>query len=242
MAEIRIQKFLSDAGVVSRRAAEREILRGGVKVNGLCAEIGQKIDPERDTVEYLGRIVKSDFKRYVYIMLNKPRGYVTTLSDERGRPTVAELCESVGERIYPVGRLDMDSDGLLLMTNDGELANKLTHPRHSIPKIYNVEVRGRIDTDTIKRLSAPMTIDGYKIQPVKVTVAEMKKSPRNDTTILQMELYEGRNRQIRKMCDAVGVDIIRLTRVAIGNVTLGNLKSGDFRHLTRSQVEYLRNC
>ena len=242
MAEIRIQKFLSDAGVVSRRAAEREILRGGVRVNGLPAEIGQKIDPERDTVEYCGRIVKADFKRYVYIMLNKPRGYVTTLSDERGRPTVAELCESVGERIYPVGRLDMDSDGLLLMTNDGELANKLTHPRHSIPKIYHVEVRGKIDSDTIKKLSGPMTIDGYKIRPVKVSIAEMKDDPRHQTTVLRMELYEGRNRQIRKMCEQVGVDLLRLTRIAIGSITLGNLKSGSFRYLTKTQVEYLKNC
>ncbi len=242
MAEIRIQKFLSDAGVVSRRAAEREILRGGVRVNGLPAEIGQKIDPERDTVEYCGRIVKADFKRYVYIMLNKPRGYVTTLSDERGRPTVAELCESIGERIYPVGRLDMDSDGLLLMTNDGELANKLTHPRHSIPKIYHVEVRGKIDSDTIKKLSGPMTIDGYKIRPVKVSIAEMKDDPRHQTTVLRMELYEGRNRQIRKMCEQVGVDLLRLTRIAIGGITLGNLKSGSFRYLTKTQVEYLKNC
>ena len=242
MAEIRIQKFLSDAGVVSRRAAEREILRGGVRVNGLPAEIGQKIDPERDTVEYCGRIVKADFKRYVYIMLNKPRGYVTTLSDERGRPTVAELCESIGERIYPVGRLDMDSDGLLLMTNDGELANKLTHPRHSIPKIYHVEVRGKIDSDTIKKLSGPMTIDGYKIRPVKVSIAEMKDDPRHQTTVLRMELYEGRNRQIRKMCEQVGVDLLRLTRIAIGSITLGNLKSGSFRYLTKTQVEYLKNC
>ena len=242
MAEIRIQKFLSDAGVVSRRAAEREILHGGVRVNGLPAEIGQKIDPERDTVEYCGRIVKADFKRYVYIMLNKPRGYVTTLSDERGRPTVAELCESIGERIYPVGRLDMDSDGLLLMTNDGELANKLTHPRHSIPKIYHVEVRGKIDSDTIKKLSGPMTIDGYKIRPVKVSIAEMKDDPRHQTTVLRMELYEGRNRQIRKMCEQVGVDLLRLTRIAIGSITLGNLKSGSFRYLTKTQVEYLKNC
>ena len=242
MAEIRIQKFLSDAGIVSRRAAEREILCGGVKVNGLAAEIGQKIDPERDTVEYRGRIVKSDFKRYVYIMLNKPRGYVTTLSDERGRPTVAELCESVGERIYPVGRLDMDSDGMLLMTNDGELANKLTHPRHSIPKIYHVEVRGKIERDIIRKLSSPMTIDGYQIQPVKVSVAEMKDDPRRQTTVLRMELYEGRNRQIRKMCEQVGIEVLRLTRVAIGNIQLGNLKPGSFRYLTKTQVEYLKNC
>lgn len=239
--EERIQKFLADAGIMSRRAAEREIARGAVCVNGVRAEIGQKIDPERDKVSVNGKPVENGFKRYVYIMLNKPRGYVTTASDERGRKTVVDLVSEIGERIYPVGRLDMDSDGLLLMTNDGDLTNRLTHPRHEIPKIYNVEVRGKVERETLKKLSGPMNIDGYDILPVETTVLTMKDDPRRDTTVLRMELYEGRNRQIRKMCEKCGLEVVRLTRVAIGELRLGNLKPGCWRHLTKSQVEYLKN-
>ena len=239
--EERIQKFLADAGIMSRRAAEREIARGAVCVNGVRAEIGQKIDPERDKVSVNGKPVENGFKRYVYIMLNKPRGYVTTASDERGRKTVVDLVSEIGERIYPVGRLDMDSDGLLLMTNDGDLTNRLTHPRHEIPKIYNVEVKGKVERETLKKLSGPMNIDGYDILPVETTVLTMKDDPRRDTTVLRMELYEGRNRQIRKMCEKCGLEVVRLTRVAIGELRLGNLKPGCWRHLTKSQVEYLKN-
>ena len=235
--EERIQKFLADAGIMSRRAAEREIARGAVCVNDVRAEIGQKIDPERDKVSVNGKPVENGFKRYVYIMLNKPRGYVTTASDERGRKTVVDLVSEIGERIYPVGRLDMDSDGLLLMTNDGDLTNRLTHPRHEIPKIYNVEVKGKVERETLKKLSGPMNIDGYDILPVETTVLTMKDDPRRDTTVLRMELYEGRNRQIRKMCEKCGLEVVRLTRVAIGELRLGNLKPGCWRHLTKSQVE-----
>ena len=188
-----------------------------------------------------GKPVENGFKRYVYIMLNKPRGYVTTASDERGRKTVVDLVSEIGERIYPVGRLDMDSDGLLLMTNDGDLTNRLTHPRHEIPKIYNVEVKGKVERETLKKLSGPMNIDGYDILPVETTVLTMKDDPRRDTTVLRMELYEGRNRQIRKMCEKCGLEVVRLTRVAIGELRLGNLKPGCWRHLTKSQVEYLKN-
>ncbi len=241
MEEIRLQKFLADAGIMSRRAAEREIERGSVLVNGVRAELGQKIDPARDEVKFNGKPVKTGFKRYVYIMLNKPRGYVTTASDEKGRPTVIELVSEVGERVYPVGRLDMDSDGLLLLTNDGELTNKLTHPRHEIAKIYHVEVAGKVERETIRRLSAPMTIDGYECLPVHTEVKSMREDSRRPTTTLRMELYEGRNRQIRKMCEQVGLEVLKLTRVAIGDVKLGNLKSGDWRYLTKSQVEYFKN-
>ena len=239
--EERLQKYLSEAGVMSRRAAEEEIRRGAVLVNGIPAEIGQKVDPETDRVEYHGRVVGKGFVRKTYIMLNKPRGYVTTASDERGRPTVIDLVDGVGERVYPVGRLDMDSDGLLLLTNDGELANKLTHPRHSVPKIYNVEVDGRVELDTIKKLSGEMVIDGYKIQPVATSVIKMRDDPRHPSTVLRMELYEGRNRQIRKMCEICGLEVKRLTRVAIGDLRLANLKPGEWRHLTKSQVAYLKD-
>ncbi len=241
MEEVRLQKYLADAGLMSRRAAEGEICRGAVRVNGARAEIGQKINPDTDTVEYNGKVVKIGFKRYIYIMLNKPRGYVTTASDERGRPTVVELCREVGERVYPVGRLDMDSDGLLLLTNDGDLANKLTHPRHEIPKIYHVEVSGKVERDTIKKLSSAMVIDGYEIMPVKTEVHSMRSDKRREVTVLRMELYEGRNRQIRKMCEQCGLKVNRLTRVAIGDLRLQSLKPGTWRHLTKSQVEYLKN-
>lgn len=240
MEEIRLQKYLADAGLMSRRAAEREISRGAVRVNGAIAELGQKILPDVDTVEYNGKPVKIGFKRFVYIMLNKPRGYVTTASDEKGRPTVVELCREVGERVYPVGRLDMDSDGLLLLTNDGELANKLTHPRHEIPKIYHVEVGGKVELSTIKKLSSPLVIDGYQIQPVHTEIHSMRTDKRREVTVLRMELYEGRNRQIRKMCEICGLTVNRLTRVAIGDLKLQSLKPGAWRHLTKSQVDYLK--
>ena len=242
MEELRLQKYLADAGLMSRRAAEKEILRGAVLVNGQPAELGQKVDPETDEIVYNGRAVKPGFKRYVYIMLNKPRGYVTTASDEKGRPTVLDLCEGVDTRVYPIGRLDMDSDGLLLLTNDGDLANKLTHPKHEIPKIYLVEVEGKVDRQTVKRMSSAMVIDGYEIQPVKTEVHSIKSDKRKgESTVLRMELYEGRNRQIRKMCELCELKVKRLTRVAIGDLKLQNLKSGAWRHLTKTQVEYLKN-
>jgi len=242
MEKIRLQKFLADMGVMSRRAAEKEILSGSVLVNGERVELGTKVDPDTDEIMYNGRAIKPGFKRYVYIMLNKPRGYVTTASDEKGRPTVVELVAEVGERVYPVGRLDMDSDGLLLLTNDGDLANKLTHPKHEIPKIYHVVVEGVVDKYKLRELSSPMVIDGYEIMPVHTEVHSIKKDTRKgDLTTLKMELYEGRNRQIRKMCEKCELKVKRLTRVAIGDINLQNLKSGAWRHLTKTQVEYLKN-
>jgi len=242
MEELRLQKYLADMGLMSRRAAEKEILRGAVLVNGERAELGMKVDPDTDEIEYNGRAVKPGFKRFIYIMLNKPRGYVTTASDEKGRPTVVDLCSDVGARIYPVGRLDMDSDGLLLLTNDGDLANKLTHPKHEIPKIYHVEVDGKVDRAKIKELSSAMVIDDYEIQPVHTEVHSMKSDARKgDITVLRMELYEGRNRQIRKMCEKCELNVRRLTRVAIGDIKLQSLKSGTWRHLTKTQVDYLKN-
>lgn len=222
---------------MSRRAAEQEIMRGLVKVNGEVADLGSRIVPGKDTVEYRGRRVEMQNLARTYILLNKPRGFVTTMSDEKGRHTVAELVADVGRRVYPVGRLDMDSDGLLLLTDDGELANKLTHPRHEIPKIYHVTVKGSVSEQKLRALGMPMTLDGYEILPVDVVPIST-----NDTsTTLQMTLYEGRNRQIRKMCDAVGLDVLRLCRIAIGNITLGELAPGKWRYLSSSQVEYLRS-
>ncbi len=236
MESIKLQKFFTDCGIMSRRAAEKEIANGKVKVNGITATEGQRITVGVDTVTYMGKTIEPPkFKKKVYIMLNKPRGYLTTMSDDRGRKTVAELVSDVGERVYPIGRLDMDSEGLLLLTNDGDLALKLTHPRHEIPKIYHVKVKGIVPKEKLKILNAPMEIDGYSLLPVKTELISIK----NDCSVLKMTLFEGRNRQIRKMCEAVELDIIRLCRVAIGNIKLGELAPGKWRHLSASTVEYL---
>ncbi len=237
MDSIKLQKYFSDCGVMSRRAAEEEIKKGLVRVNGAVAELGLRIDPERDTVEYKGKPVIPQKQKKCYILLNKPRGFVTTLSDEKGRPTVATLVSDLGRRVYPVGRLDMDSDGLLILTDDGELTNRLTHPRHEIPKIYHVSVVGKISEQTLDALSRPMVLDGYKILPVKVRVLDYDGA----LTTLEFTLYEGRNRQIRKMCDTQDLKIKRLCRVAIGEISLGSLEAGKWRYLTDNEVKYLRN-
>lgn len=231
---MRLQKFFSDCGVLSRRAAEAEIAAGRVKINGTVAQIGDCIDPATDVVEYRGRRIqpRSDTARH-YIMLNKPRGFVTTAKDEKGRKTVTDLTKSLGTRVYPVGRLDMDSEGLLLLTDDGDFANRLTHPRHEIPKIYHVILSSVPTEAQLEALSSPMELDGYRLQPVKIFHVS------DDT--LEMHLYEGRNRQIRRMCDAVGLRVLRLRRVAIGNLTLGELPPGKWRRLSEDEVAYLNH-
>ncbi len=236
MEEIRLQKYISDCGVMSRRAAEKEIAAGRIFVNGQPAEIGQKIDPERDEVTYHGKKIARQKKNYTYLMLNKPVGYVTTLSDEENRPCVYDLVKNAGERVYPVGRLDMYSEGLLLMTSDGKLANRLTHPRHRIPKIYIVKVKGEIAPDKLAFLNRAMTLDDYRIEPVKTEVMSRKEG----MTSLKMTLFEGRNRQIRKMCEKADLKIVSLKRIAIGNLNLGNLKPGEWRRLTEAQIKYLK--
>jgi len=224
---------------MSRRRAEQEIEAGKILVNGQRAELGSKIDPETDSVTYNGKQVKpAAASRKVYLMLNKPVGYVTTLSDEKGRPCVSDLVKDVGVRVWPCGRLDMYSEGLLILTNDGELTNALTHPVHDAPKLYHVRVAGKTDSEMLRRLSQPMTLDdGYVTRPVKTEVVTMKE----EYTVLRMELYEGRNRQIRQMCEQTGLKVLRLCRVAIGTLKLGNLAPGRWRHLTASQVQYLKS-
>lgn len=236
MEEVRIQKYLSDCGVLSRRAAEKAIEEGRVKINGENAVIGQKIDPSKDEVYFDGRhIIKKRSAHYVYIMLNKPAGYVTTMSDDKGRKTVASLVSDAGTRVYPVGRLDMDSEGLLLMTNDGEFTNLMTHPRHNIPKIYKVVVEGFVTKQILSTLSGEMNIDGYDIRPVECMIENV----RENSTAIRMILYEGRNRQIRKMCEAVGLTVKKLKREAIGDLEL-DVKKGSWRYLRREEVDYLR--
>ena len=234
MAEpIRLQKYFSDCGILSRRAAEEEIRQGHVRVNGVTARVGDKIDPSKDCIEFRGRILPPPTVPHrVYLLLNKPRGYVSTAKDEKGRHTVTELVSSVGCRVYPVGRLDMDSDGLLLLTNDGALTERLTHPRHDIPKIYRVTLSKEIQKEELVALAAPMKLDGYPLRPIGIRPI----SP----TQLELTLYEGRNRQIRRMCEAVGLRIVRLTRVAIGEIQMGSLRPGSYRHLTSQEIDYLR--
>ena len=238
MEPIKLQKYFTDCGILSRRAAEEEIRKGQILVNGEVATLGMRVDPDTDTVIYRGKPVRLPTNDRICILLNKPRGYLTTLSDDRGRRTVADLIRSVGRRVYPIGRLDMDSDGLLLLTDDGELANRLTHPKHEIPKIYRVTVSGEPLQTQLEALCAPMTIDGYEILPVETK--RISYSPSKDETVLEMRLYEGRNRQIRKMCDAVGLRITRLCRIAIGELTMGNLPAGHWRFLSADELAYLR--
>ncbi len=236
--KIRIQKYFTDCGVLSRRAAESEILAGRVLVNGLPAGVGQKIDPDTDVVTYLGKPIRPlPPADHVTVMLNKPAGFVTTASDEKGRPCVTELVSDLGVRVYPVGRLDMFSTGLLLLTNDGELANLLTHPRHHLPKVYHVMVGGEVSPTQLKRLSSPMTIDGYRLRPVKVSMLRGWEHQ----TELEMTLGEGRNRQIRKMCEQVGLRVLALHRVAIGPLVLGHLPEGKYRRLAPTEIAALKN-
>lgn len=222
---------------MSRRAAEAKIAAGKVTVNGIVASVGDKVDPDVDVVVFGGRTLKYPTGEHVYIMLHKPRGYLTAMSDDRGRKCVSELVHSVGSRVYPVGRLDLNSEGLLLMTDDGELANLLTHPRHAVGKVYNVSVRGEITEDMLERLRAPMLIDGYKTQGAEVSVIETHEGGGK----LRITLYEGRNREIRKMCEQVGLTVSRLCRVQIGEIKLDNLALGKWRALDRAQIAYLNS-
>lgn len=231
MEQVRIQKYLADCGVCSRRAAEAAIIEGLVTVNGDLAAIGQKIDPEADLVCYAGKPVKPSGAEKHYILLNKPRGVVCTAKDEKGRTPVTDLVKLDGVRLYPVGRLDMDSDGLLLLTDDGDFANRLTHPRHEIPKIYEVTFRHPLTEEQIEQLGAPMELDGYPLLPVGIRSLSPDK--------LELTLWEGRNRQIRRMCEVVGLKIARLSRVAVGDVRLGDLPAGKWRFLTDAEVQYL---
>ncbi len=234
--KIRLQKHLSVCGVASRRKAEELIAAGKVKVNGRVAQIGDKVDPKRDKVSVRGKTVVAVNEK-VYIMLNKPRGYVTTMSDEFDRKTVADLTREVGTKIFPVGRLDRDSEGLLIMTNDGELANVITHPSSLVNKTYRVSVAGAVDEEQIEKMASGILIEGRKTKPCDVFVVER----REDRTLLNFIIHEGRNRQIRKMCEAVGLKVLRLKRLEIAGVKLGGLKTGAWRNLNERELTRLQN-
>ena len=230
----RLQKILSARGVASRRKAEEMILSGRVTVNGTVANLGDSADVICDEILVDGKPLPSQ-SEYVYIMLNKPRGYVTTLSDEKGRPNAAQLVADCGLRVYPIGRLDMDSEGLLLLTNDGEFANHLMHPKAEVNKTYEVWVANFTEGGE-KRLERPITIDGYTIKPPKIRLL----SVRGNQARLYITIHEGRNRQIRRMCQAADMRVTRLRRIAEGDVHLGDLPKGTWRYLSDEEIAHLK--
>lgn len=227
----RLQKILSQYGVASRRQAEELIRQGRVSVNGVTAALGQTADPEKDHIAVDGAVLETAPSPVCY-MLNKPRGYVTTLQDEKGRKNVAELMADCGQRVYPVGRLDLNSEGLLLMTNDGELANNLTHPKGEIQKVYHVWCNG-FSEGSLEKLTASIVIDGKKTIPAKVRVLSQN--------MLEFTLFEGRNRQIRRLCEAAGVTVTRLKRVQEGPLHLGDLPVGKWRKLSEEELSNLKD-
>ena len=233
----RMQKILSARGVASRRAAEQMILDGRITCNGVVCKLGESADPEKDQILVDGNPLPAQGE-HVYIMLNKPRGYVTTLSDEKGRKNAAQLVSDCGKRVYPVGRLDLDSEGLLIFTNDGDLANHLMHPKHEINKTYEVRVTG-YTINSLDNLKKSIVLDGYKIKPPHVICIRKEQDEKN-TAILQVTIHEGRNRQVRRMCAAAGMEVRRLKRISEGNLKLGALAPGKWRYLTIDEVAELK--
>lgn len=232
--KIRLQKHLAECGIASRRKSEELIEMGKVKVNGHIATLGTKVDPKRDKITVRGKTVVANTTK-MYIMLHKPRGFVTTASDEKGRKCVTDLVKDAPVRLFPVGRLDMNSEGLLLMTNDGEFANKLTHPSYHVNKTYRVTVKGDVVDEKIIELKEGIVLDGEKTLPCDCFVAERKA----DRTVLIFIIQEGRNRQIRRMCEAVNLEVLRLKRTEIAGVKLGMLPRGSWRPLNEREMRRL---
>jgi 23S rRNA pseudouridine2605 synthase len=228
----RLQKILAARGLCSRRKAEEWICAGRVSVNGVTAVLGQTADPDIDAIA-VDEVAIPRQEEHVYIMLHKPRGYVTTLSDEKGRPNVTELVDC-GTRVYPVGRLDMDSEGLLLLTNDGDFANRLMHPKGEVDKIYEVWVTDYAPGGE-NRLARPITLDGYTIRPPKVKLLKAEGNKAH----LYITIHEGRNRQVRRMCQAAGMRVTRLRRIGEGQLRLGDLQKGSWRYLTAQEIQLL---
>ncbi len=229
----RLQKILAARGIASRRAAEEIIRAGRVTVDGLAAVLGQTADPDTQVICLDGEPLP-EIQTHVYIMLHKPRGFVTTLSDEKGRRNVTQLVADCGQRVYPVGRLDMDSEGLLLLTNDGEFANRLMHPSYQVDKTYHAWVE-HYTPEALKKLEQPVELDGYWIRKPTVCLRGVKGS----TACIAVTIHEGRNRQVRRMCEMAGLHVTRLIRVGEGPLQLGDLPKGKWRHLTQEELEKL---
>ena len=241
---VRLQKILSAAGVASRRAAEEYIAQGRVMVNGkTVTELGTKADPETDDIRVDGRRVKAPQRR-LYILLYKPRGYITTRSDPQRRPTVIDLLAKGGVRdyVYPVGRLDYDSEGLLLLTSDGELAARLTHPRHGVEREYQVRVRGVPDDRQLQRLARGLVVEGRRTAPAEVSLDRTIAAESGPQAVLRIVIREGRNRQVRNMCDAIGHPVVRLRRVRIGPIADDRIRPGEFRQLDAREVAALERA
>ncbi len=235
--EVRLQKYLADAGIASRRKAEELILAGKVQVNGVTVtELGTKVDDKVDSVFYNGKRI-INHEPMVYILLHKPEGFVTTVKDQFDRPTVMDLIKKVKERVVPVGRLDYDTSGLLILTNDGDLTYKLTHPKHNVEKTYIAKLYGTPDENDIRQFKYGVHIDGRRTEPAKLQVLEEN----GKFSVCKIVITEGRNRQVRKMCDAIKHPVATLKRVATGKLELGDLKKGQYRHLTEAEVKYLKS-
>lgn len=238
--EERLQKFLAEAGVASRRKAEELIAAGRVKVNGVVIkEQGVKIDPRKDKVEFDGKALSQKAEKKVYLMLHKPEGYVTTSKEQFGRPAVLDLIHGVPERIFPVGRLDYDTSGLLLLTNDGDLTYRLTHPKHDVDKTYIAKLYGVPDDGDLQKFRRGVAIDGRKTSPAKIQIISREKDLRFCT--VEIQIHEGRNRQVRKMCDAIHHPVAQLKRIATGELKLGDLPKGKYRFLTEQEIKYLKS-
>ena len=238
--EERLQKYMARCGVASRRKCEEIILSGEVKINdNIVSELGVKIDPEKDTVTYKGNIIKPEENK-LYIMLNKPEGYITSVKDEKGRKTILDLVK-VEERIYPIGRLDYDSSGLILLTNDGDIYNKIIHPRVNIGKKYIATCRGEFSKEEIKRFESGIDIGGYITAEAKMTLLDIEKKNNLVNSVVEIIIHEGKNRQIRRMCEALGHEVLSLKRVEVGNIKLGYLKKGQWRVLTEEELKYINS-
>lgn len=234
---MRLQKFLAQAGIASRRKSEELILSGKVQVNNVViTQLGSKVDPETDVVLYNNKRVTPEEKK-VYYMLNKPVGYVTTVKDEKGRKTVIDLLAEVSQRIYPIGRLDCDTSGLLLLTNDGDITYLVTHPKHEVEKTYIATVRGVPTSEELENFRCGLMIEGRKTAKAKIKIVSNKK----ESATLSIKIIEGRNRQVRKMCSAIGHPVITLQRISIGSIHIGELPLGTNRQLTVEEVSYLKS-
>ena len=232
----RLQKVMAEFGVASRRKSEEMIAAGRVKVNGIqVTEPGSKVDKEKDIIEIDGKIIKGTEKK-VYILLNKPVGYITSAKDQFGRPTVLDLLTGVCIRVFPIGRLDYDTEGLLLLTNDGELTYEITHPKHNIDKTYRALIKGEADSEDIEAFGRGLAIEDYVTSPARLEIIKHTKG----NSIVEITIHEGKNRQVRKMCTAIGHEVIRLKRIRIGKMSLGGLKPGEWRYLTDAEIEYLK--
>jgi len=234
---VRLQKYLAECGIGSRRAIERFIQEGKISVNGIPACLGQKINPETDKIFLDNKPISLKIPEKVYILLNKPKGYVTTARDEFGRPTVIDLIRNLKTRVFPVGRLDLDVEGALLLTNDGELANKLLHPSNEIPKTYIAVVKGFITTLAIKKLEKGVMLEDGKTSPAQVKVLQQNLK----SSTLQITIHEGRKREVKRMFDAVGFPLTSLKRISFAGINLGNLHTGEWRYLTPAEIAYIRN-